>query len=94
MGTTIVTYQGIISSILETSRDCYELENPTLGSLLDSMSARHGYEFRKLIKDIPTCHVAVDGKPVDVNRDADIKLPDACQVDVGMALMTGVGCCG
>ena len=94
MGIAIVTYQGIISSMLETSRDCYELENSTLGSLLDSMSARHGYEFKKLIKDIPMCHVAVDGKPVDVDRDADMKLPDACQVDVRMALMSGVGCCG
>jgi len=86
MGAVLVTYRGIIASIFEASREYYELGNMTLRSLLDSVANRHGYDLRKLVKDNPMYFVVVDGKLVDLDKDPEMELPDACRVDI----MTGV----
>ena len=89
MGRVIVRYQGIIASIVEASREYYDLSDLTLRSLLNSMSTRHGYDFRKLIKENPTYFVLVDERLIDLDRDADMKLSDESRVDLMMAVAGG-----
>lgn len=94
MSRLVVRYRGIISVILEASAEFYELNNPTLQSLLNSVSSRHGYDLKKLVEDNPGYIVTVNGKDVDLGRDVDMDLADGSQVDVVAIIAGGGGCCG
>lgn len=92
-GTLIVTYRGILASIVEASKESYKLNDATLRSLLDIMGERHGYDFQRFLEDNPTYLVLVDGKTVDVDKDANMKLGECSRVDFVMTVSGGRTCC-
>jgi len=93
VGRIVMRYKGIIASILEASAEFYELSDPTLGSLLNSVTSRHGYDLKKLVEDNPGYVVIVNGKNVDLGGDVDMELAEGSQVDI-LTMIAGGGCCG
>lgn len=87
----VVRYRGIIASILEASAEYYELSNPTLGSLVESVSSRHGYDLKMLIEDNPTYIILVNGRQVDLTKDIGLELAAGSEVNI-LAAIAG-GCC-
>ncbi|HYW00180.1 MAG TPA: MoaD/ThiS family protein [Candidatus Acidoferrum sp.] len=91
MSKILMRYKGIIASILETSTEIYELSDPTLNSLLNSVNIKHGYDLKKLVEDNPSYIVLINGKNIDLSKHTNTQLADGTQLEV-IATIAG-GCC-